>query len=592
MCGIAGIINFNKTQPDRLEMEAVSRSLRHRGPDGSGELFTRQAAMIMRRLSIIDVAGGNQPLFNENKTIAVVGNGEIYNYPELQKYLRQRGHKLATGSDIETAVHLYEDYGYQGFRKMRGMFALAVLDTRKNEVVLIRDRMGEKPLYYTETNEGVAFASEMKAIIKFRHLNKDLNPAAINNYFHYYYVPEPETIFSGVNKLGKGEMLIINSGSRKITRQKYWDPDPAGAIDWSDPVSGIRTNFEKACELCLRSDVPVGLALSGGIDSGSILAMIASKYKTNTFKTFSVGYPGYPPSDERTQAGDLARRFKVQFYEAEVENRNVVDNFPQLVWDGDDPIADIAGSSINEVYKLAHEHGIKVLLGGLGGDELFWGYDWIRQAMVRGENANFYSRTPGYRTAEMFISKCYGKLIKPNEGDKYFMAESTDKVTLARQAMKQVRDVWLVSNCIDLNDRLSMANSVELRSPFLDYRLVETVLKSGPILSSYNQEPKYWFKKAVKDILPDQVLTRPKKGFTPPVSVWLRLIIARYGKLLPGGWLEENDIIHRSAIRMINHTWPTMPFFWYGIYQMILLELWGRMYTRGETPKQICQLSH
>jgi len=590
MCGIAGIINFNKTQPDRLEMEAVSRSLRHRGPDGSGELFTRQAAMIMRRLSIIDVTGGNQPLFNENKTIAVVGNGEIYNYPELQKLLKQRGHKLATGSDIETAVHLYEDFGYQGFRKMRGMFALAVLDTRKNEVVLIRDRMGEKPLYYTETNEGVAFASEMKAIIKFRHLNKDLNPAAINNYFHYYYVPEPETIFSGVKKLGKGEMLVIKPDKKKVVLLKYWNPDLIDSTDWSDPVSQIKNDFDRACELCLRSDVPVGLALSGGIDSGSILATVASKYKYN-LKTFCVGYPDSPPSDERTLARELAKKYNTQFFETEVKNQQVADNFPQLVWDGDDPIADIAGASINEVYRLAHGQGIKVLLGGLGGDELFWGYDWIRQAMARGENANFYSRTPGYRTAEMFISRCYGKLIKPTSLDKLIIPESADKVAQARQAMKQVRDVWLVSNCIDLNDRLSMANSVELRSPFLDYRLVETVLKSGPVLCSYDREPKYWFKQAMKGLLPETVLSRPKKGFTPPVSVWLRLIISRYGKLLPGGWLEEKDIIDRSAIRIINRAWPAMPFFWYGIYQMLVLELWGRMYSWGETPKQICQIS-
>jgi|SRR3989344_1966585 len=619
MCGIAGIIARPHQRVTLAQILPMQQAMKHRGPDGKGVFLDDRVGMTMRRLSIIDVDGGDQPLYNEDQSIVIVGNGEIYNYKELQTELKRRKHRLATKSDIETAVHLYEDMGLDFVDKLRGMFALAIYDKTKRRIVLARDRLGEKPLYWTKTNEGFAFASEMKVLLKVQSVDKELNWESIDRYFHYYYVPEPETMLSQVHKLPPGHLQVIDLETMAVTLKKYWTPETIEPAWNGNPTEAIRETFAQSCHLTLRSDVPVGIALSGGVDSGSILSLTAPVFK-DTMKAFSVGYEGAPFSDERKLARKLAKRHGVEFIEKEIKTKEVVDNFPQLVYDGDDPIADIAGHSIYSVSQLARENNVPVLLGGLGGDELFWGYTWTRKAIKgsierfvagRGgwretlarlsssdytERMMFYDLDKGFQIAESFITRIYtnefaGKINRQNNYQPMEFAWNGDKLTLAKRGLDLIRDYWLVGNCVDLNDRLSMANSIELRSPFLDYELVELILNSRQAVMAYNKPAKYWLKQAMRGVLPTEIMTRPKRGFMPPVGEWVVGILNQYIWLLDGGFLVRKNVINEKKVTFLLKTWLTMPMYWHALYQLVLLEIWGREYYYGQEAQELSRWS-
>lgn len=608
MCGIAGIITKKNNLIDRDELMKIQDSMKHRGPDGGGVNDSRRVGFCMRRLSIIGLKTGKQPICNETGSIEVIANGEIYNYREIVKRLKGRGHEFKTKSDIEVIVHLYEELGIDFIDKLRGMFAIALFDKKKGLVYLVRDRMGEKPLYWTKTKKGVVFASEMKSLLQTDGINKSLNYSSIDRYFHYYYIPEPETMFKSVKKLKAGSYLEINLNDFKVKEVLYWDPTKIITNNLKDPSELIRTTFADSCKLTLTSDVPVGISLSGGIDSGSILALSAPFYK-DKMKAFSIGYEGTPPSDERKLAKELAKKFKVEFIERELKEKNVVDSFPDLVWKGDDPIADIAGCGIYSVNSLARENGVKVLLGGIGGDELFWGYPWTSRAVCKtldqysnwqlgffGKKPQmyFYDENLGFVAARNFISKMYDKKFKSkiekNNSIKMMSSEGVDlkdKKFVAKRGMDLIRDVWLKSNCIALNDRLSMSASVELRSPFLDYKLVEIALGSYKNVMSFDKDPKYFFKKAMKGILPDEVLTRKKQGFTPPVADWLKGINNTYIHLLSDGFLVEKNILNRKKVSGLMKKLEKFSAYKYSIYQLILLEIWGREFVFNQKPAEL-----
>ncbi len=613
MCGIYGRISFERELVSKTESSQIDRSMIHRGPDGKGAYTNPFAHLGMRRLSIIDVKGGDQPIYNEDKSIAIVFNGEIYNYLELSRALKRKGHKFRTVSDTETIVHLYEEEGINCLKKLRGMFAFTLVDEKHKKIFIVRDRMGEKPLYWSSTPHGLVFASEMKSILKFKGIDKELNTSAFDEYFHFNYIPEPYTAFRNIQKLPAGCFLDIDIKAKTVEQKRYWDPSQIQITNNQDPTEQIRETFAQSCRLMLRSDVPVGISLSGGVDSSSILAFAAPAYK-DTMKAFSIGYEGTPPSDERQMARTLANQFKVEFVEAELKTKDVVDSFPDLVWKGDDPIADIAAYSIFSVNHLSRENDVPVMLGGLGGDEMFWGYPWTQEAIksaISPQNLswrstvkkgfesifkiphpkehylNFYNQNPHYLLAESFLKPLYEpdyrrRLVFDNNL-KYMKFNPENKLSTAKHGMDLIRDLWLFSNCIALNDRLSMASSIELRSPFLDYKLVELSLSSKKVVEGYCMPQKYWLKKAMKGVLPDEVLNRPKRGFTPPVGDWLRGILKEYLELTRGGFLETEKIIDVNRMKLIRRTWNTLPMYWYQLYQLVLLELWGRMYYYDQT---------
>ncbi len=594
MCGITGIVSYSKEKKQE-DLNKTLKAMKHRGPDGEGWGGDGIVKLGMKRLAIIDITGGQQPLYNENKSIGVIGNGEIYNYIELQKKLSKK-HNLRTRSDIETVVHLYEDYGLGFVEHLRGMFALALYDKNKGRLILARDRFGEKPLYYYKEKDFFAFASELKAILQIDGIDKGIDFNAIDAYFHYYYVPEPDTPFKKIKKLPAGSLLILNINNAKVKIKKYYDFSSICPDKNDSPTEAIFSGLQEACKLTLRSDVPVGIFLSGGLDSGTILALSAPFYK-DKMKAFTVGYERKAKSDERSMAKYLAEKYDVEHIEMEIRTEDMVRDFPKTVYYSDDPIADIAAYSIYSVSKLARESGIKVLLGGLGGDELFWGYQWVRESVrdnlkqKSGEFA-FYNKQIAFKNAERFIdpllSKEFKNMVKKGNSYKYFSKTKTkNELDTARKSMDLIREIWLKGDPISLNDRISMATSVELRSPLLDYKLAEIAYSYKKNVLAYSKGQKYWMKEAVKDVIPEKILNLPKKGFAPPVFGWAKAIIENYVYLLENGELVKRGILKERPAAYVKHFWKTVPVWWYTLYQLVLLEVWFRIYVEGQDYKNI-----
>ncbi len=596
MCGIAGEIKLDQTRADPSKVHKMMDILSHRGPSGEGQWTNGSVSMGMRRLSIIDVSGGDQPLYNEDKSIAIIGNGEIYNYKELQELLRKRGHRLRTGSDIETIAHLYEDEGVKCLQRLRGMFALCLHDKKKNRVLLVRDRLGEKPIYWTKVDESLVFASEMKAIVSYPGVKKSINLQSVEQFFSFYSIPEPQTALIDVLKLDAGCYMQIDTRTGKMEIKRYWNPDDIVAVKNDDPTKKLRKVLEDVSMLTLRSDVPVGISLSGGLDSGTVLALAASRSKKN-LKAFSVGYAGRPEMDEREQARELADRYGVEFIEKEISVGEMVDHFPETVYAADDPIADIASYGIYAVAQLAHKHGVPVLLGGIGGDELFWGYPWMIRAAKEAKASGYkdtllYEKTNNFRVGKRFFSLLAPKRAKNNYGkNSLFFWRKNKKtksdVAFGRFAIDSVRDLWLKNDCIVLGDRMSMAASVELRLPLVDFKLTETVYENKQTITAFSRDQKYFLKESMKDLLPDNLLERKKRGFTPPVKEWVYEILTHYMRLLDDGYVVSSGLFDSTRIWIIRKTWRMMPFFWYHIYSLLVLEVWCRLYILGQDPKNL-----
>ncbi|MDX6711939.1 MAG: hypothetical protein QOH96_2955, partial [Blastocatellia bacterium] len=279
MCGIAGIVGRNALSEAELnELDVVNELLIHRGPNGAGRFRSGNVALAMRRLSIIDLEGGFQPLYNEDRTLALVANGEIYNFIELREQLEAKGHEFQTGSDCETILHLYEEHGLDFVDHLRGMFAFALWDSRRRRLVIARDRMGEKPLYLFEHNQRIVFSSELKSLLAFSTVPFELDPESVNLYFHYQYVPEPRTMLKGVRKLDAAHMLVVDVDQWRTKDICYWRMEDAPPIETADPARRIREELEVISKIVVRSDVPVGVALSGGMDSSAIAALAVQKY--------------------------------------------------------------------------------------------------------------------------------------------------------------------------------------------------------------------------------------------------------------------------------------------------------------------------
>ncbi len=636
MCGIAGIVSHEPLKSEHLEQVArMTEALAHRGPDGSGLMHVAHVALGMRRLSIIDLAHGWQPLYNEDKSLALIANGEIYNYIELRAHLQAKGHSFRTGSDCEVIVHLYEEYGTDCVRHLRGMFAFALWDSQRQRLVLARDRMGEKPLYLYEQPGFLAFGSELKTLLSSGLVPFRLEPQAVDLYFHYQYVPEPATAIRGVRKLPAGSWLSVTVDPWRVTETSYWRMEDAQPLD-GNPAELIRAELEAVSALVIRSDVPVGVALSGGMDSSAIAALAAGKY-AGTLHAFGVGYSGRPRFDERAEAKALADHLSMPFHEIEISTADMADCFPSLVYWRDDPIADITGFSYYAVMKAAREHGVPVMLLGQGGDELFWGYPWVADAVrqtirksllepSRGPRVQdylrlsrptpwprramidwvsslaglrtswssfqrdrlsprdrlvFYDLTPEFRAAQRRV----GELYRPEFKESLDAADPFDLFTVSRPWPQievlltgLICQTYLLENGIAQGDRLSMAASVELRLPLVDYRLAETVIGLRKARSDSFLPPKTWLREAVKGILPEWVLRRPKRGFQPPVGPWLKALFARYGRLLDDGWLVQHGVLTpESARRLSRAPWS------FGdraalSFKALTLEVWCRQY--------------
>jgi asparagine synthase (glutamine-hydrolysing) len=615
MCGIVGVMSpLRVTDEEVASVGRMNQCLLHRGPDSSGNLVDGHIALAMRRLSIIDLVGGQQPLFNESRSLAVVCNGEIYNYVELREELSRKGHRFTSGSDVETIVHLYEERGLEFLSALRGMFAIALWDREQRRLILARDRMGEKPLYWYRDRRGrVWFASEMKSLLLSQGADRPaLSPEAINLFLTYQYVPEPRTMFDEVQKLGAGHMLEIRADAPgAATPRRYWDYLTPRSSS-GDAVGLVRAELETASRIMGRADVPVGIALSSGIDS-TVVAALAARTYPGTLKAFSVGYPGRPETDERLAASQYARHLGVPFFDAELGEEDFVRIFPRLVWAMDDPIGDIAAYGYYAVARLAREHGVPVLLSGLGGDELFWGYEWVRDAVRRTEQKRPGARRAWFRnmlgrgvtgggqrmvfydlhedlrrgeawSREMMTPEAAARV--PSElWMSYFETSEWDRIPLRLSDV--LNRTWLVSNCLALADRTTMAHSIEMRLPLLDVPLIEIVSgfrQTG--LDDWRRPHKWLLIEAVKDLVPAEIFSRRKQGFTPPGREWMQAVRRAYGSMVADGSLVRRGIVQHGVAARLMATAPD------GFaYKMILLEIWSRLYVERSTPDDIAEVA-
>lgn len=573
MCGIYGVVNLRRGLTlDKNRLHKMGSILMHRGPDDEGSYVSEQVALGMRRLSIIDLAGGHQPIANEDETIWVVCNGEIYNFAELRVELEARGHVFRCHSDTEVIVHLYEEYGLGFCQKLRGMFALALWDSRRARLVLARDRLGKKPLYIHKDIKQVTFASEIKAILANETVSRQINFQALPEYFALGYVPAPLTLFEGIEKVLPGHYLVIEKG--QVRDQEYWDVqfdqlEPYSEDEW---VERIREKLLEAVRIRLVSDVPLGAFLSGGIDSSAIVAAMA-QLTDQPVKTYSIGFTGADNYyNELPYARIVADAFKTDHHEIIVRPA-VAELLPKLIWHLDEPIADSAFITTYLVSQLARE-SVKVILSGVGGDELFGGYrrylgnsflryyQWLphvvrRQllpAMLAVLPQDRHSNWKNYvryaaafmHSAELNPIERYmsyvnlfspelqttllenglsgtvmnGHGVKPSIMEQYFAhCQNADDLN---QLIYVDLKTSLPDDLLMLTDKMSMAASIECRAPFIDHELVELTSRMPSQFKIHGLTMKYMLKKVIKPWLPDEILRRKKRGFGAPIGAWLR----------------------------------------------------------------------
>lgn len=562
MCAICGIVNFDHAHPvDGDAVQRMAAGMIHRGPDDEGLFVEGQAGLGFRRLSIIDLKGGHQPIWNENRSAVIVFNGEIYNYRDLAAELVAAGHNFRTRSDTETILHAYEQYGDDCVQHLRGMFAFAIWDLAKHRLLLARDRLGEKPLYYYSDGHFLAFASEIKALLEVPDVPRELDAAAFDEYLSLRYVPGPRTMFRNIWRLQPGHTLVVENG--RVHVRKYWE------IRYSEPAADSPAQLleefnhllEESVRLRLMSEVPLGLFLSGGLDSSAILALM-SRAGSGRVQTFSVGYEPSGPHQEDVSEFEYARLAADAFGADHHEYRQTAAEFeefvPSLVRSLDEPMADPTCIPLHYISKLAREH-ITVVLSGEGADEVLGGYG-IYPRMLALEKLN---RIPAIQTLAPWIAR-----LAPSEALRQYVRMSgqpleqryhgvsrafrpeTKLLLIGEERMNQsslrlqerfdhyygaVRDasplnrmlhvdtkVWLPDDLLVKADRMTMANSLELRVPFLDHRLVEFAA-TLPIRSKLNGGcGKSLLRDSMRGILPNTIIDRPKKGFPVPLASWLR----------------------------------------------------------------------
>ncbi len=642
MCGIAGHISRNdRTSAHVAAVRRINRAMFHRGPDGEGEYSDEHVHIAMRRLSIIDLTGGWQPLYNEDRSLALVANGEIYNHVELRAELEARGHRFSTHSDCEMILHLYEEMGPDCVNKLRGMFAFVLYDLRKKRVMIARDRMGEKPIYLVERPDEIWFCSELRCLMAGGIIPFELDPGAVNLYYHYNYVPEPYTAVKGVRKLPAASYLMIDLEPWRVTQHRYWRLSDAPPVE-GDPPKLIREELERIGDLIIRADVPVGVALSGGVDS-TLVAALAARRRPGMIHALTVGYPGRPMQDERDLAAQTAKRLQMPFHEVEVHPREVVELFPERALWRDDPIADMAGHGYYAVSRLAKTNGIPVLLQGQGADELFWGYGWVRDSLEasiakqstdgsEGAVDNFRRLMPGGMSARSMkdaASRMAQRMLgwaqsHPDDGapdDQLIFYNGNASYQRARWLVRRVFppnfaaqafrmdpasifrrprpwkdlpvmftelicETYLLENGIVQGDRLSMINSVELRLPLCDYRLAELAVGLRKTQSDHRLPYKSWLKTAAADLVPPELLNRPKRGFTPPSKSWMNPLIDAYRLSLKDGYLVAHGVLAPEAADEITSHRFRLPIWTEAIYKTLVLEFWcrGMASAAAQTP--------
>lgn len=564
MCGFCGIFDRSRAPVDGDLLGRMTSAIIHRGPDGEGRFIDRMVGLGHRRLSIIDVEGGAQPIGNEDGSLQVVFNGEIYNFIELRKDLESAGHVFQTKSDTEVLVHAYEQWGKACVERLNGMFAFALWDSNRRELFCARDHLGIKPLYYVELGQRIIFGSEIKALLKDPECPREVDVESLADLFTFRYVPSPKTLFRGIRKLPPGHHMTLST--RGVEVERFWRSTPriTERIDEKSVVGRYCDLVEDAVRLQLRSDVPLGLFLSSGVDSGALLA-IMSRYSSGPVQTFTIGFQGGEQTNEVEDARAMAKMFGASHYFMEVKPEDYLKYYENYLWDLEEPVGNETAAAFYFVSKIAREQ-VKVALAGQGADEPWAGYDRHLGAklssaysylpsMVTRSFAFFANRIPGrferlkrgvsslsepdmltrltkiysFYNAEMKQQLFKGPLTLHNTADAYKSKEALRSLQHDVRHLDPLTQILYIDTRANLpddllmvGDKMSMANSLEVRVPFLDYRLIEFIETLPPYLKLNGFTGKYLHKKAMSQWLPKEVVYRQKKGFANPIDHWFR----------------------------------------------------------------------
>ncbi len=628
MCGICGILNFDRNRAaERSVLEEMNRQIIHRGPDDAGFYLSGNIGIAMRRLSIIDVQSGHQPVTNEDDSVSLVFNGEIYNHQELRQRLEKRGHRYRSHSDTETIVHLYEEYGQDCVTHLRGMFAFAIWDSRSCTLFVARDRLGIKPLYFMRTGEKFLFASEIKALLAHPRVRAELNRDVLPEYLAFGYLSGPRTMFTGIEKLLPGHTIEVNE-SGNIRIQQYWDlPQNAGQKGRQKKyyVDTYRELLEESVSSHLMSDVPLGMFLSGGLDSSAIAALM-SKIRKEPIETFAVGYDEEAYSELR-HARAVAEHIGSIHHEVRVSSEEFFGALPKLNWHEDEPLAWPSSVSLYFVARLASER-VKVVLTGEGSDETLAGYaryawtiwnsrldhvyrsalpSWLRKrireqighsgwlgAAARRRLQHTFLGRDTESWSSFYYDNFYSAFSESDQADLLIRPGQNDPGSAYRDTLAYWENAkgdlldrllytdiktYLVELCMK-QDQMSMAASIESRVPFLDHVLVEFAASIPARFKTRGMSGKLVLKSAVKDLLPESIIHRRKMGFPTPLATWIlgpRLEILEKALLSPRSM--SRGLFRPEAVRRLftehranyrDHSDR--------IWRLLNLEIWQRVF--------------
>jgi asparagine synthase (glutamine-hydrolysing) len=636
MCGICGKWNFDGQPVSEAELRRMCQSIAHRGPDGEGVFLEDGIGLGNRRLSIIDLETGDQPIANEDRSIWIVFNGEIYNFQELRSDLQRRGHHFYTLSDTEVIVHLYEEYGRDCVKHLRGMFAFALWDKKKERLLLARDRVGKKPLFYRLTSTSLAFGSEIKTILTDPNVPRELDVLALHYYLTYQYVPPPYTIFKGINKLPPAHTLICEKG--QVSIEPYWQLDFTKKTTLSESeIVELHELISESVRLRLISDVPLGTFLSGGIDSSLVVAYM-SQFMDQPVKTFSIGFEE-DAFDELPYARTIAERFGTEHHEF-IVRPDAIEVLPELVWHFDEPFADSSALPTYYVSKVTSEF-VKVALNGDGGDESFVGYERylglqyvrnyqllpqiVREKLIGKISARLAAeKTPGAFFRRLHWLNSLSLLPKDNLYS-YSMTMFRDEMQLSLYSQTLRRELenidtldymlgymqdghaydlldqmqyadmmaYLPGDLLVKVDRMAMAHSLEGRSPFLDHKLMEFAATIPVDIKFKHRKLKYILKKTGAELLPASILNRRKMGFGVPISHWFRTSLKRMmqnvldeSRLVAEGYFEQDAVMSfwdEHIAGRADHS--------YRLWTLLMLELWYRCFIDRQDISNLTVLS-
>jgi asparagine synthase (glutamine-hydrolysing) len=620
MCGICGYLAKDaRTSTDPQRLGTMLHAVRHRGPDDSGTHVDADVALGQVRLSIIDLAGGHQPIFNEDGTKCIILNGEIYNYLELHRQLVGRGHVFKTKSDTEVILHLYEDEGEDCVRSLHGMFAFVIWDAPNRTLFLARDRLGKKPIYYKDSGSFFAFSSEVKALMAAGFLDGRFNARAVDEFLAFNYTIGPDTAFADVQKLMPGHRMTVSPGGIRASR--YWDfadIEPATG-SFEECYERTAAAIDDSVKVRLMSEVPLGAYLSGGVDSSLIVA-IMTKLTQRPVKTFTVGYDDAPEVSELGYARTVAEHVGAEHHEFILKPATFVDTVDEVVWHMDEPMGDYTTIPLLLISRLAKEH-VTVMLSGEGADEVFAGYSiyrymdlveryrslprWLRRGvgdpllrvMLADRKEGKYADWPRQRLEERYRGNgsCFtdtmrARLINPEftrslaDGhlqrtiDSYYRPVQ-HKDPVSRMLYLDTK-TWLPEDPLLKADKMTMAASIELRVPFLDHRLVELGFSLPTHMKIRGRQGKYIMKRYAATLLPDAIVHRAKRGFPVPVKRWMHGALGQMAKdvlldgrtrqrgILNAGYLESLFQLHESGREDYSKQ----------IWSLLVLETWLRRF--------------